>query len=454
VRNSTLIFLAWSLASATVVSSLATAASLPASAASVQGVLPCQTGLDQTKPLAVADAVDLALCRNPQTREVWAIARASAADVGIAEAAWWPVVNANGIFGRNHTNAEGYTSPSTNRTLGLSANLLLFDFGGRTATLETARQLLAADQAIVSSTVQSVIQSSVKAYYEAQSFIAALEAARLREQANIESVKVAQARYQAGAGTPADLLQARTALSQAMLARQTTEGTQRTAMGNLAFSLGLPANSALALAADSSALAPEAELAAVDGLIEEALRLRPDLVAAEARLAATRSDVAIARSSGMPTLSFGAAAAQSTAGGRSQLETGSIGLVLNIPLFEGFARRERIRGAEARADAAEARRDLAALQVALDVWSAYQEAQTAAQTILTSRDLEASAEQSARVAGGRYQAGVGTMLEWLTAQSIAAEARRQRIAARYFWFTSRANLAQAVGRLSQEHLGQ
>jgi outer membrane protein TolC len=46
------------------------------------------------------------------------------------------------------------------------------------------------------------------------------------------------------------------------------------------------------------------------------------------------------------------------------------------------------------------------------------------------------------------------MLEWLTAQSIAAEARRQRIAARYFWFTSRANLAQAVGRLSQEHLGQ
>jgi TolC family type I secretion outer membrane protein len=430
-----------------------TAASLPAGAQTVQETLPCRATLDSGKPLAIADAVDLALCRNPQTREVWATARASAAEVGVAEAAWWPILSATGSIGRNRTDAEGYTSPSTNRSLGLSASLLLFDFGGRAATLENARQLLAAAEASRAGTVQSVIQATVKAYYDAQSALAALDAARLREKANIESVKAVEARYRAGTGTPADLLQARTALSQAVLARQTAEGAQRAAMGSLAFALAMPANTALALAGDTAGALPEGDLAAVDGLIEEARRLRPDLAAAEARLAAARADVATARSAGLPTLSLAATAAQASNGGGPQADTGFIGLTLNIPLFEGFARRERIRAAEARADAAAARRDRAALQVALDVWSAYQEAQTAAQTIRTSRDLEASAEQSARVAGGRYQAGVGTMLEWLTAQSIHAEARRQHIAARYNWLIARATLAQAVGRLSQEQLG-
>jgi TolC family type I secretion outer membrane protein len=426
---------------------------LPAGAQTVQEALPCQATLGSGKPLAIADAVDLALCRNPQTREVWATARASAAEVGVAEAAWWPVLSATGSIGRNRTDAVGYTSPTTNRTLGLSASLLLFDFGGRAATLENARQLLAAAEASRADTVQSVIQATVKAYYDAQSARAALEAARLREKASIESVKAVEARYQSGAGTPADLLQARTAHSQAVLARQTAEGTQRTAMGSLAFALAMPANVALALAGDNSVAMPEGDLAAVDGLIEEARRLQPDLAAAKARLAAAQADVTTARSAGLPTLSLAATAAQVSNGGGPQVDASFIGLTMNIPLFEGFARRERIRAAEAKVDVAEARRDLAALQVSLDVWSAYQEVQTAAQTIRTSRDLEASAEQSARVAGGRYQAGVGTMLEWLTAQSIHAEARQQHIAARYNWLTSRATLAQAVGRLSQEQLG-
>ena len=40
-------------------------------------------------PRWVIDAVDLTLCNNPQTREVWAAARAQAALVGLAQSAWF-----------------------------------------------------------------------------------------------------------------------------------------------------------------------------------------------------------------------------------------------------------------------------------------------------------------------------------------------------------------------------
>ena len=62
-------------------------------------------------------------------------------------------------------------------------------------------------------------------------------------------------------------------------------------------------------------------------------------------------------------------------------------------------------------------------QVILDVWSSYYAVQTASQRVATTRDLLASAPQSADVARGRYKAGVGSILDLLTAQSALADAR-------------------------------
>ena len=92
-------------------------------------------------------------------------------------------------------------------------------------------------------------------------------------------------------------------------------------------------------------------------------------------------------------------------------------------------------------------RDRLKNQVALDVWRAYQNQTTATQSLRTTVDLVASAEQSERVALGRYKAGVGNVLDLLSAQSALASARLQRIQAALDWYVSRATLAQSVGTL-------
>jgi outer membrane protein TolC len=106
-----------------------------------------------------------------------------------------------------------------------------------------------------------------------------------------------------------------------------------------------------------------------------------------------------------------------------------------------------VQAAEAQADLQAARREQVRLQVALDVWNAYANLATATQSVKTAADLLESAAQSERVAAGRYRAGVGSILDLLTAQAALASARQQRIQADTSWFVSRSALAQAMGAL-------
>ena len=130
----------------------------------------------------------------------------------------------------------------------------------------------------------------------------------------------------------------------------------------------------------------------------------------------------------------------------------AIGLTLTLPLFTGFNTTYNVRAAQARVEVASAQRDNVRLQVALDVWTAYQSLITATQAIRTTADLLASAEQSENVALGRYKAGVGSILDVLNAQSALAAARLQRIQARLDWNVFRATLARALGALDSSLL--
>jgi len=399
----------------------------------------------------VVEVVDRALCNNPTTHEAWANARVQAAQVGVAQAGYLPGVDGQIAASQLRSNGQN----GQRRDASLTLSWLLYDFGARSANLETARQLLNAASSTLDATVQSVFQSALQAFYNTQAARAAVIAARQSETASRASLSAAEVRYQVGSGTPADRLQAQTAWSQATLTRIRAEGVVKIAYGTLANVMGMDAGAPLALADLPNSAAPPAALAsemnAIDALIDEARQRRPDLKAVEARFNAARSTVDAVRAAGRPTLSLGA--------GPSWLDTdsinshgNSIGLTLSLPIFSGFATTYQLRSAQAAAAAVGAQRDSLRLQVALDVWSAYQSLTTATQAMATTIDLLASAEQSERVALGRYQAGVGNILDLLNAQSALASARLQRIQALLDWAVSRAALAKALGALDSSLL--
>ncbi|HZV55285.1 MAG TPA: TolC family protein [Rhodocyclaceae bacterium] len=407
---------------------------------------PCSAAVGQS-PLTLAEVADQALCNNPQTRLAWANARVQAAQVGVAESAYLPTLSATA--GRSRNVSDAGTRFSYSQTTGaLSAGYLLYDFGGRAAALDGARQLMAALASTQDATLQAVFLAAVQAYYQWFATEAAVAAARESEHASMESLKAAEARYRIGTGTPADKLQAQTAASQATLSRIQAEGNAKTALGLLANAMGLEAQAAPALAPPEEALPDAAFARNLDELIAAARRSRPDLAAAEAQLKAARANVDATRATGMPSISLTAGSGYSDSGSfAGTTRSSSIGVTLAIPLFSGFNTTYRVRSAEAQVEARAAQRDQLARQVSLDVWRSYYALLTSIESVRASADLVASAEASERVATGRYKAGVGGILDLLNAQSALAGARQQNIQALYNWRIAKAALAQAMGQL-------
>lgn len=417
---------------------------------------PCPDALPN-RALNLVDVVNGALCHNPQTRTAWANAQAQAAQVGVLQAPYYPTVAGTAALNRNY---PANTPAVSQRSAGLTLSYLLYDFGARSANLENAQQLLIGLQATENSVVQSVFLAAVQAFYQTQASRAALAAAEVSERAAQASFAAAQARYQAGTATPADKLSAQTAWSQATLNTITARGSYQMNLGNLAAALGQDANGRLSLVEiPNPLLTTEKSVAQIQGferdvsaLIEQARKNRPDLQAAAAQLKAAEASIDAARAAAMPTISLTANDSFQSLGGAPFAQTAGIGVSLSVPIFSGFAPTYRIRAAEATAESKKAQMQQIHLQVALDVWTAYQNLLTTTQTLRATQDLLQSATQSENVATGRYKAGMGIMLDVLNAQTALASARQQFIQAHFNWNIGRAALAQAVGLMDAQLL--
>lgn len=403
---------------------------------------PCEAqSLDHS--LNLLEVVNLALCNNPQTHVVWANTRAQAAQIGVSKAVYLPSASLSAADDRIKSGG----SPGVNQgSVSATLSYLLYDFGSRAANLENARQLLAAAISTQDSTVQSVFLAAVQAFYQEQATLAALDASLESERATKESFAAAEARYKAGTATPADKLQAQTAYSQAILNRITAEGNVKNAQGTLANMIGLDANRKVSLATANTTAMPDNFESDINALIEEARKHRPDLQAAAAQLKAAEASAEATRAAGRPSISLTASANQYSNSAVNP-NNSLVGISLSVPLFSGYATTYRVRAAEAQTDVRNAQFEQLRLQVALDVWTAYQNLTTATQSLRSSADLLSSAEESERVVLGRYKAGVGSILDVLNAQSALANARQQRIQSTLNWNISRASLAQAMGNL-------
>ena len=395
------------------------------------------------KPLSLVDVTEAALCHNPQTKEVYATAKAQAAQVGIARSLFFPSVTDTVSTSENKTRSTNYS----NVTNKIVASYLLYDFGSRDATLENTNQLLKAASATQNATVQNVLLSAVNAFYQVHASKAILNASIETEHLYQESFKSAEAKYIAGVATPADKLQAQTSFANATLTKIKNEGTLKIAYGNLANIMGVPASMRLEIADAKLDTIPDMIDQDIEALIEQARSQRPDLIASEAQLKASLAKIEAAKADSKPTVSMSLSNTHSDDSNAAFTNNSAIGLNVSIPLFGGYKPTYLIRSAEATAELNASQRDQLKLQVSLDVWTAYQNLKTANESITASNVLVLSAEESSRVALGRYKEGVGNIIDTLNAQSALANAKQQKIQSVLNWNIARTTLAQSIGVL-------
>lgn len=411
----------------------------------------CATQSPAGRAWDLEQVVNRALCANPQTRQAWANARAQAAQLGASKSQYLPSLTISGNASRSHSTAGSggfFQIPVQNQfNPTVTLNYLLFDFGARSAAVSNARESLLAADWTQNATLQSVMLAAVQAYYQTFASEQAAQAAVASEKSTKEAYDAALFRQKVGSAALSDVLQARTAWSQAVLNRQKAEGQVRIAEGNLANALGFDADTAIRLAPPALRVPSTGETRNVHRLIEAAKRARPDLAAAEAQVKASAASVRQAKANGMPTFNLFASDGYNYSSVVNTSRDWAVGLSVNVPLFTGFGDTYRVHAAQEQLASQKAARDKLEQQVTLDVWQAYQNLRTARDTYSSSIDLLASATEAEKVALGRYKAGVGSILDLLNAEASLANARLQHVQAQYNWYSSRAALAQAMGRL-------
>lgn len=403
----------------------------------------CAT-VDMRKTLGLSDVVMSALCNNPQTKIAWQTSLYQAAQVGVSRSAYLPTLSATGSILRAESSE---TQTGNQENVGVTLSYLLYDFGKRDATYDNAKSLL--DVALFSEndTIQTVFLSAIQAYYALFGSNASLEASREAERSALESLNAAKTRYTVGTATPADTLQAQTAYSQAMLNRIQAEGNVKSAQGSLASVLGLLPDTTLQLQTPKLDIPNEVFESNIRALMEEAQKLRPDLMAAGAKIKAAEANIKAAKADNMPTFSLSATSGHTNTVFDTAQRTSSIGLYVSIPIFTGFNTKYKIQAAQQQLKINEAEYDKLSQSANLEVYQTYQTLISETQATRTSSDLVASAQASYDLALGRYKAGVGTILDLLSAQSALASAKQQHIQSLYNWYITKASLAKAMGSL-------
>jgi outer membrane protein TolC len=405
------------------------------------------------KVLSIDDAVSIALETQPNIKARISdyIAAAFRVDQALAPllpqlTGSWTVARDQNVFGSGQGTTGG-TQPvrtiyswTTSTFARVSLSQILFDFGKNFASTEAARKL--ADVALEDTELQrQLVTQTVKESFTNINFAVRLiqvnQQAVERAELNLRS---ARGFFEVGTRPKSDVARAEVDVANAKVDLIRARNAERLARVALATAMGLPATTPLQIQ-DNLLYQPVTLDRA--RLAEDALRQRPEY--RQARLNAEANDARLRRSfrDFFPDITgggfYGAARADMN-------EIWELNLSLNWTLYDGGNRIARYREARANLDASQARVKAAELDISREVEQSVNNVIEADERIQAAQVAVASAQENFRLAQGRFDAGVGTILELTDAQLALTQAQNTEAQALADYRIALARLDRAVGR--------
>jgi len=212
----------------------------------------------------------------------------------------------------------------------------------------------------------------------------------------------------------------------------------------LANAMGVPSlDDCLPVEPDLAAAAvPDRSLLQQDALVN-----RAELKRLKALKEAAAGNLKTARSGYLPILSGTASVGYADKDFPPGGNVWAVGLNLTVPIFSGFSTVEQEKEAVASLRAVEARENDLKLQIVKDVESAWLGVREASARIVSTEKEESAARENRALSMGRYQEGIGNIIEVTDAQSQALAAETAHIQAFYDYHTARARLDRALGKI-------
>lgn len=430
---------------------------------------PQEVRIEATDAISLEQALELARRNNRQLQVALLTLERSQANLREAQAAEYPTLSVQaGLNSRgndllsnsgnnttsnagnsqisellNQLNGQGGgSSTALSGTVELSYNL--YTAGARTARIRGAEEQLRFDQLDYERISEQLRLDVSNDYYNLQD---ADEQVRINRAAvtNAEaSLRDAQALEQAGVGTRFAVLQFQVQLANANQNLTNSLSQQQIARRQLANRLSI-AQSANVIAADAVEIAGLWNLSVEESIIQ-AFQNRAELQQQLARRNIAEQNRRIALADNRPTVALSTNYNVSDTFNDEQSfgDDYSLGANVRWNLYDGGAARSRARAEEANIAIAETNFADTRNQVRFEVEEAYSNLQSNLANIQTASVALEQAREALRLARLRFQAGVGTQTDVISAENDLTEAEGNRVSAILDYNRALANLQRAI----------
>jgi len=342
------------------------------------------------------------------------------------------------------TTSESWTtSPYLN--LGIQASQLVYDFGA-TSSRYHAAQASARAQVDSERAIQIGSDAAVRSAYFTARAARALVTVAIDTLANQEKhLQQIESFVEVGTRPEIDLAQAKADRANAQLQLIEARNGYETAKAQLNQAMGIEGSLDYDVA-DETMPAVAGEESGINALVAQSAATRPELASFAEQVRAQELTVAALRGAYYPSLQ--AATAYTDAGGKadSLVWNWNASLSLAVPLYFGGLRRAQVAEAEANLAGLKAQLDAERQQVRLEIEQARLGVTSAQATIASAVEALTNAQDRLALAEGRYEAGVGNIIELGDAQVALTAAAQQKVQADYRLATARAELLRALGR--------
>jgi TolC family type I secretion outer membrane protein len=432
------------------------AAPSPAAPTLAPAPVPAQAASPTTPlRLTLSEATDLALRQQPTIRSAQGSLTAAEARIPQAKSGYYPRIDLlTGVqTGEFKSSTTGQRTRDESSFLNLQGRQLIYDFGKTAALVDEAKAGGRVAGGELDRVRDVVVQNVRQAYFNllaARRLVGVADAALARSELNLRS---ARGFFDVGTKPKSDVTRAEVEVANARVdvirARNLVRFTQTTLANALGLEATVPIEIEDILVYEPVALDPAQ-------LLTEALANRPEIRQFHARLDAARAQVAGARARYLPDVSVvgtvGTASddalisTDGAASGISFADQWSITAQLSWNLFEGFFTQSRVKETQALLETARANYETVELQVRLEVEQAYIAVVEASERIGATDKAIESARENLRLAQGRYDAGVGTILDLTEAQLSLSNAEADGVRALTDYRVGLAVLDRVVGR--------
>jgi len=416
--------------------------------------------------LTLEQAVDTALRNNPGLKA--ADAQIEAADAGVLRSAsgFLPKVSVSETWSKTDNplmvlgtklNQEILTpsdfnpavinnpEPISNYNTRLSVVQPLFN-GGR-EYLGRTQAKLAKDASVQDRerARQETVYNVIKAYY---GLLLANEYNKVALQSletSAANVKLAEARYNAGAVLQSDLLRARVKYAEIKEMVTRSDNNIRLAAAGLNFAMGLSQGAEYEIV---GALAAQDLKTEVNAEIGEAEEKRPDLIAMNLNRQNTDKSVTQARTDYLPSLNLmGQVDWNSDRIAGEDAKSWAVMAVLQWNLFDGLVTRSKVKEALATSNRMKFLEEQTRSAVQLQVRQAYYNFTASLDRIAATASSVQEAEEGLRIVQKRYETGMTSFVDVMGAESALIRARTNALQALYDNNIFQAELKLAKGTL-------